>query len=197
MKHIKSYNEALFSKTIRHDGNDWTSDTMIDRLPDKLKKTVKNFKSFFNNENDKIKSYTNILKDWRYSYDIEFNNQKYIYTFKVNDDLIEIHVLNSKTNDIKLRINEKEVNISIEVCKNLLNELRRINKSTYYFTEFIRKNFRNHITTSLLSEIEERLVEFEVIKNGQLDMISLNQLYDFYNIPFRETSIRFDQHYRQ
>lgn len=193
MKHIKSYNEALFSKTIRHDGNDWTSDTMIDRLPDKLKKTVKNFKSFFNNENDKIKSYTNILKDWRYSYDIEFNNQKYIYTFKVNDDLIEIHVLNSKTNDIKLRINEKEVNISTKICRDFLNELRRINKSTYYFTNFIKDKFKNHITASLLSEVDERLVEFEVIKDGKIDLISLNQLYDFYNIPFDENKL--DQRY--
>ena len=187
MKYLKSYNEDI--------DNDWTSDTLVDRLPKTLKKTIKNFKSFFNNENDRIVSYTNILKDWRYSFDIEFDKQNYIYTFKVNDDLIEIHVLNSRENDIKVRVNKKEVNISTKVCTDFLNELRRINKSTHYFTEFIVKNITKYKEPARFyndverAEAKERITEFEVIKDGKIDFISLNQLYDFYEVPFDENSL--------
>lgn len=36
------------------------------------------------------------------------------------------------------------------------------------------------------NELVDRIIEFEVIKNGQLDMISINGLYDYYNCEFNE-----------
>lgn len=38
-----------------------------------------------------------------------------------------------------------------------------------------------------IDKIEERLEEFEVIKSDKtIDLISLNSLYDFYNITFNQ-----------
>lgn len=34
------------------------------------------------------------------------------------------------------------------------------------------------------TEVKERIDEFDVIKNSEIDFISLNSLFDFYNLPF-------------
>lgn len=39
-------------------------------------------------------------------------------------------------------------------------------------------------------ELSDRLEEFNVIKDNRLDLISLNSLYDFYNLPFDENEFK-------
>jgi len=54
-----------------------------------------------------------------------------------------------------------------------------IHKLEYIFTDLYE------------NEIRERLDEFEVIKDiNQIDLISLNSLFDFYNIPFYEKEFK-------
>lgn len=36
------------------------------------------------------------------------------------------------------------------------------------------------------TELPERVKEFEIIKNDNIDIISVNSIYDFYKVPFNE-----------
>lgn len=58
----------------------------------------------------------------------------------------------------------------------LYQELKRI----YERTEYLKRK----LSFIPKAELDERLEEFEVIKDNKIDMISLNSLYDFYNQKF-------------
>lgn len=60
------------------------------------------------------------------------------------------------------------------------------------FIDTIKSLLGNPFSPNLLTkeDIEERLEEFDVIKNNKFDMISLNSLYDFYNNSFDEDYIK-------
>lgn len=52
----------------------------------------------------------------------------------------------------------------------------------------IKNDLKFELGKSLMgSDLPNRFEEFEVIKNQSIDLISLNSLFDYYNIPFDPT----------
>lgn len=76
--------------------------------------------------------------------------------------------------------------------------IRRLNKAIDNVYQSMEYNLYRHVLQFLIdqivqtrSELRDRLEEFNIIKNNSsIDLISLNQLFDYYNKPFDENKIK-------
>lgn len=78
------------------------------------------------------------------------------------------------------------VGVSAELIKNLYYSLSTCYNRYKYLIQTITKD----ITKIEESELKDRIEEFDVITNGNPDYINLNNLYDFYKVPFNEKKLR-------
>lgn len=62
-----------------------------------------------------------------------------------------------------------------------------VNNLIYHLTDFSKTAFK---TQNYIKQLSDKLEEFEVVKGESLDLISLNSLFDYYNIPFDPNKFR-------
>lgn len=114
------------------------------------------------------------------------------YVLPIKDTKIHIHrydsyPINEKYTFYKFGINDKIIHID-EKCIELSN--------LWISIEMYHKNIKRLISVIQkylnieLDESKERIEEFEIIKNDCIDYISLNTLFDFFNIEFNESLIK-------
>lgn len=75
-------------------------------------------------------------------------------------------------------------NVTIPINYLLLSQLYErvsiINHNNNHFRELL------HELKLSEKELLERIEEFEVVKNGKIDLISLDSLFDFYKVPIKQ-----------
>lgn len=82
----------------------------------------------------------------------------------------------------KLFIDDKEIESVLSYQANsLFSELKRIFWNKVQVIDILVKFLPDEL---LFDEIDERLTEFDIIENDQVDFIRLNALFDFYEVPF-------------
>lgn len=120
-----------------------------------------------------------------------------VYSFILDDKDIIIKKKVSK------RLRDKGYELYIDgrkvYCnKELFTEIFEATKqSNLYFTGFkdrilmlVFKAWAHIDKEKLMPELMDRLEEFEVIKNGKIDFISLESLFDFYSAKFSEDNFK-------
>lgn len=69
--------------------------------------------------------------------------------------------------------------------------LKRFNESVYSkHKDIIALAISKNINGVPFKEIKDRIIEFDVIKGDNIDMISLNNLFDYYNATFNSSEIK-------
>lgn len=116
------------------------------------------------------------------------------YTFSYKGEIYDITII-SKTFKY-YSLNDKSIDTNLG--RILTEILSKIFNNTNNFLRWIWKNIESDDAelqedfSFVRNSLCERCDEFEIIKNGKIDLISLNQLYDFYNAPFDEEKIEIE-----
>lgn len=145
-----------------------------------------------------------------YSHIREVKYDYLTYSFKLFDKSIIIRHIMTKTHSdcgYELSIDDKNIFASSSLLKELFEIVRiqylkliAITKKIYTLifkksvsTDFFCDLLNTQVYTDdqkLLIELFERLEEFEVIKNNEIDYISLESLFDFYNSKLCEQHMK-------
>lgn len=160
--------------------NESNHDNLIDEM-------ITYFKKQFLKANCSIK-YT--IKEsesvFHYTYTIPYKNEIYnLTTVTMDRSSHRFYMLNDESIDNVL--GNQLTSIIHKIYDNTNNILRWIWRNMDSDSPEVQKDF-----SQLRDDFCERCDEFGIIKNGKIDMISLNQLYDFYNAPFDEEKIEIE-----
>lgn len=173
--------------------------------------SIKNKKDFlfsiFDKDNKKIQSYINIFNNQDYNFFIKiiFGNSSTKYVLTQYTQTLEIIYYGSGT-DSTIYYGSERLKISKKLQDDLFKSMRRISENNnllfsviyYYiftntFNDFddslpvIDRYRLGRYDTNKKEELLDRIDEFGVIKDYKLDIISINNLFDFYDRPFNES----------
>lgn len=144
--------------------------------------------------------YSDLCKKELLSGIIDSSTNNYIWdvtTLAVNMDgiMIVCDLINNKK--YRISINSKKISGESDTFKEnikakIFTQLQRLSSEYDRFIRVIISYLTSGVmqTIEFTDEVLERVEEFEVIKNGRIDWISLNNLFDFYNVEFDEISFK-------
>lgn len=132
----------------------------------------------------KVNYYINLFKQQNYNFYIYSNNYGTEYEFNQFGDTINC---NPQT-----YINRHYQNIGFYKSMELFAEVQRISRNNTTFILSI-----SHITNINKFELIERLQEFDVVINGQLDELNLEKLFNFYGITYTNQKINLISSYHK
>lgn len=137
-----------------------------------------------NTEDNKIEDITTYLNDTLFIEDMVINNTNVVkkseFKFKGQDVLIYY----SHSSNLKISFD----NINLEVYDSLYRNLHRaiINNVIRRLSLLI---FLEKKIGIMKEDVVDRIIEFELIKNNMVDLISLESLYDFYKKEFDRNDV--------
>lgn len=166
---------------------------------------IKKYINFINeskSSNEELLNIYNILSSQDIRSDIESLMQSYggdywkIYSVTIDNTKLTIQMdldyMNSTKTTYILSLNDKQVP-SFDHTQKLYLMLRDMHKAYTTLRDHIisKVTVKKHIIHSpqLTKEVDERIEEFDVIRDGQLDMISLQSLFEFYELSFDKDKI--------
>lgn len=164
---------------------------------------INNYRQFNESREDKLMNIYTQLTGQKIRSDIESLMQSYgggdywkIYTVVIDNTKLTIQMdldyMNSTKTTYILSLNNKQVP-SFDHTQKLYLMLRNMHKAYTTLRDHIisKVTVKKHIIHSpqLTKEVDERIEEFDVIRDGQLDMISLQSLFEFYELSFDEDKI--------
>lgn len=192
MKYLKRFNESLNENSVVDDLIDYLSSNVLIYDLNNLKSTIYS--------SDTLKEISVISGDTEcISFSFENKEVKiYVPKYEYNSYLTINHNNIPTFNNLKLPINSNFLYLKIN---NMLIDLDYSKQKMIYFRIAqkeinIFKVFRKlredgiHKSKMTIREIYQRMEEFEIGKGNRIDLISLNSLYDYYQMTFNEREIK-------
>lgn len=146
---------------------------------------IKNKKKFIDKalskDNKCIQYYIDIFSQYDYCDDITTTNNYSISFTKYKDTL---HLTNWSNMQSTITLGNRKLVFTDDIFDTLYVSMRRI-----YDNRLKLERYLVEILNQEYDEILERIIEFDLIKDNKLDIISLNNLFDFYNHDFNESLV--------
>lgn len=181
MKYIKTYNESL----IKFNKDAINKPRFLSNL--------------FNRDNTVVESYIRIFQDKEYDLNIILDSSYriYKYSFSINNQDIEFQ--SGQYGESEIEVDGRKLSVSCDLMVTLRDLIRKVYARTMYLLKYLDRvliqkeesaHYTQYHTGEPSKEIIDRSIEFEIVKDGELDLISLNQLYDFYEVYFPNNIFR-------
>lgn len=157
----------------------------------KYLKTYEGLFDILNLDNRRVRKYIDIIK----SQEINFTTSKVdigrdhfalldiTYTININNNTIETKQYYDKEKYIlDISINGKKLSSNENIKRELSDEITKLYEKTYRVLNKLHSMLNKKIT---INELAERCIEFDLTRDFlNIDEISLNQLFDYYDVKY-------------